>query len=79
MTRWTRKVQIRDLLTDDESAEAIKAVANAIISRLPDAPTSRIAKARDMADEDPETALLVFNAGLDAVYDWADFNRVWLS
>ena len=79
MTRWTRTIQIRDLLTGDESAEAIKGAADGIISRLPDAPTSRIAKARDMADDDPETALLVFNAGLDAVYDWADFNRVWLS
>ena len=80
MTRWTRTIQIRDLLTGDESAEAIKGAADGILSRLPsDVPTARIVKARDMADADPETALLVFNSGLDAVYDWADFNRVWLS
>jgi len=77
--QWTRTIQIKDLLTDDKSAEAIKSAASGIISRLPDAPTSRIAKARDMAGDDPETALLMFNAGLDAVYDWADFNRFWLS
>jgi len=79
MTHWNRTIQIRDLLTGDDDADAIKRVADGLISRLPDAPMDRISKARNMADEDAETALLVLNSGLDAIYDWADFNRVWLS
>ena len=78
MRRWKRTVNIKDLLTEEETPEAIKAAANGIIERLPDAPTARLVKAREMADEDPETALLVFNDGLNRVYDWADENRVWL-
>lgn len=76
---WRKTVKIKDLLTDEETPEAIKAAADGIIQRLPGAPTSKLAKARDMADDDPETALLVFNDGLNRVYDWADANRVWLA
>ena len=79
MRRWQRTVKIRDLLTDEETPEAIKKAADGIIERLPNAPTSRLKKARDMAEADPETALLVFNDGLNRVYDWADEHRVWLS
>jgi len=75
---WNRTVNIKDLLSAEETPEAIKAAADGIIERLPDAPTKQLAKARDMADADPETALLVFNDGLNRVYDWADANRVWL-
>lgn len=75
---WKRTVKIRDLLTDEETPEAIKNAADGIIARLPHAPTAKLAKARDMADADPETALLVFNDGMNRVYDWADANRVWL-
>jgi hypothetical protein len=75
---WKQRVKIKDLLTEEETPEAIKRAADGIIQRLPWAPTNRLAKARDMADADPETALLVFNDGLNRVYDWADANRVWL-
>ncbi len=78
MAGWKRTVKIKHLLTDEETPEAIKKAADGIISRLPDAPTAKLEKARDMADSDPETALLVFNDGLSRVYDWADANRVWL-
>lgn len=75
---WKRTVKIKDLLTDEKTPEAIKNAAEGIIQRLPSAPTTKLAKARDMADADPETALLVFNDGLSRVYDWADANRIWL-
>lgn len=79
MSRWLQTINIKDLLTDDEDAETIKAAASGIISRVPkSAPTAKLAKAREMADEDAETALLVFNDGLNRLYDWADANRVWL-
>lgn len=80
MARWDTTIEIKDLLVEDESAEAIKNAADGIVSRLPaGAPTGRLIKAKDMADSDPETALLVFNDGLNRVYDWADANRVWLA
>jgi hypothetical protein len=77
---WKRTLNIKQYLTEAETPEAIKAAADGIIGTLPtSAPTSRLAKARDMADDDLETALLVFNDGMDRVYDWADANRVWLA
>ena len=80
MGRWTRTIEIKDCLTGDVSAEGIKTAAETILSRLPSNAHSRLLKkARDMAADDPETALLVFNDGLDRIYDWADQNRVWLS
>lgn len=75
---WKATVNIKDVLTDEETPEAIKRAADAIIKRLPGAPHRLIMKARGMANEDPETALLVFNEGLNRVYDWADQNRIWL-
>ena len=80
MARWLKKVQIRDLLTEGQDAETIKTAADGIIARLPsEAPTSRLTKAKNIADQDPETALLVFNDGMNRIYDWADERRVWLS
>lgn len=79
MTKWERRIQLREFLGDDDSADGIKKSAEGILSRLPaSAPTRQISKAKDMADEDPETALLVFNDGMDKIYDWADANRVWI-
>lgn len=80
MGRWTRTINIKQHLTEDVSAAGIKSAAAAISAALPkSAWKSGLQKAADMADSDPETALLVFNDGLDRVYDWADANRVWLA
>lgn len=79
MAQWRKTVRIRDLIVEDESPEAIIALADGIIKRLPDAPHDRLVKAKAMAHDDPETALLVVNAGLNDVYDWADYARVWLN
>lgn len=80
MGRWVKTISIKEFLTDDDDAEAIKTAAEGIMSRLPgDAPIGRLVKAAKMADEDPETALLVFNDGMNRIYDWADLNRVWLA
>jgi hypothetical protein len=79
---WRKTVKIKDLLTDDETPEAIKAAATGIRKRLPGAPDAllrKMSKARDMADADPETALLVFNDALSGIYSWADAERIWLS
>lgn len=80
MSKWKQTIQIKDLLAAGTDAAAIKKTADAIIERLPtEAPTSRLIKARDMADDDADTALLVFNRGLDSIYDWADDNSIWLA
>lgn len=80
MARWLQTIKIKDLLGSEEGPDAIIAAADGIKSRLPEgAPVSQLTKARDMANVDPETALLVFNDGMDRIYDWADRNRVWLA
>lgn len=78
---WKRTIEIRDVLTDDTSAESIIHASTTIIERLKGttAPVARLEKAKETASTDPETALLVFNDALDRVYDWADEHRVWLS
>lgn len=78
MAAWKRTVKIKHFLTDEETPEAIKRAADGIIKCLPGAPTAKLAKARDMADADPETALLIFNDGMNSIYDWADMERIWL-
>lgn len=79
MSRWVREIKIKDLLLEKKDAETIKAAANGLIDRLPeDAPTHRVKKALELADDDPETALLVLNDGLSRIYDWADANGVWM-
>lgn len=80
MGRWRKTINIKEFLGDDTSPKGIKMAAEGIIPRLDHTfPTDRLQKAADMADADPETALLVFNDGLDRIYDWADRNRIWLA
>ncbi len=80
MSKWKQTIKIKDLLSDDDDAATIKHAADELVSRLPaSAPTARIVKAKELADADAETALLVFNDGLNRIYDWADANRVWLA
>ena len=81
MAKWTRTIKIKDALSNDTSADGIRAASSTIMSRLKGAgaPLARVEKARDIAAHDPETALLVFNEGLNKIYDWADENRVWLA
>ena len=80
MGKWQRTIKIKDLLDGDTSPEGIIRASDGIIDRLSGkgAPYARIEKARDMAKHDAETALLVFNDGMDRIYDWADDNRVWI-
>lgn len=80
MAAWSRTINIKQFLSNGEDAEAIKSAADGIVKVLPaDAPYERLIKAKQMADDDPETALLIFNSGLDLIYDWADAHRVWLA
>lgn len=80
MSKWRKRISLKDALSGDISAEGIIAASNTIMDRLrgSGAPYAKIEKARDMAGYDPETALLVFNDGMDRIYDWADESRVWI-
>lgn len=82
MTKWKQTISINEHLSDDVSAEGIKRAAAgvtcAIKAASADAPIAGLQKASEMADEDSKTALLVFNDALHQLYDWADWNRVWL-
>lgn len=83
MSKWKQTINIKQHLSGDVSAEGIKKAATAITSEVAavtsTAPMIRFVAAYDMADADPETALLVFNDAMDRLYDWADDNRVWLA
>jgi hypothetical protein len=79
MSKWRKTVKLRDLITGDTSPDAIKALANGIIERLPLAPHRSAREALDLVDSDPEGALDAVNDALDFVYDWADENRVWIA
>lgn len=81
MSKWRKTINIKDAMSDDVSASGIKKAADTIMGRLSGsgAPYAKLEKARDMAGHDPETALLVFNDGMDRLYDWADDNSVWLA
>lgn len=81
MSKWRKTIKIKDALNGDVSSQGIIKAADTIMSRLAGsgAPFMKIEKAKDMACHDPETALLVFDDGMDRIYDWADEERVWLS
>lgn len=81
MGRWTKTIKLKDAIGEDVSGDGILKASSEVMRRLTGtgAPCAKIERARDMAKHDPETALLVFNDGLDRIYDWADDNRVWLA
>ena len=70
MGKWRTTIKIKDAIGEDTSADGIMNAASAIIDRLAGtgAPYAKIEKARDIAKHDTDTALLVFNDGLDRLY-----------
>lgn len=82
MTHWTKTIQIKDLLDDDTSSEALLEKCTAIIQRLPaDAPLEGFAMVMQMilVDKKEEVALVLFNATLNILYDWAEENQFRLT
>lgn len=87
MARWIKTVDIKDLLTDDDSPENAVKVGLAMAERL----RSRLA---GYLDDDPDFeeivndfeavgdaqqfALSAFNDTMNRLYDWADGERIWL-
>lgn len=82
--RWKRTVNIKDLLTDDDSPPECERVAKAIARRLRTAfPEPRddlediVCDFENISADDKRPELLI-NGSLDDLYDWADAERVWL-
>ena len=81
---WRSTFKMKDLLTDDESHEGAKKTAETIVKRLgetypnPDPALQAIIELLSRirsTDHDPLSRL---NVLLDALYDLADINRVWI-
>ena len=79
MTRWTKTVNIKPLITKDDSDTAAKTCATGIRALL----------VEHVIDYDYDFQMILddleaaencedVNYTLDALYDWADANNVWL-
>lgn len=95
VTGWKRSIKLKDLLSDDGSTENVRRVAAEMATRLKrlrdydedgiDDFSSTVEELADIAtckDSDYSlefTPLMHFNACLEAIYDWADAERVWIS
>ena len=85
MTRWKRRIKIKDLLDGDDSPEEVVRIAAVVVERLrKDTPSGRdadldfvVSEFEDITAEDKKPVLL-FDDALDQLYDWADYNRVWI-
>ena len=81
---WRETVNIKDLLTDDDSPENCENTAKALVKRLraafpkPDYDLENIISDFEDVSANDKRPLALFNDILDNLYDWADANRVWL-
>ena len=86
MTSWRKTINIKDLLTDDDSDEYARFVARTIAGRLQaqiddlmDIPLELlIDDFYDCGDVDSGATRDDVNELLSRLYDWADYNRIWL-
>ena len=84
IANWRKTVNIKDLLTDDDSPENCVRVASVIVERLrkafPEPPDNLewiLDEFEDISADDKRPSVL-FNDTLESLYDWADAERVWL-
>lgn len=89
MARWIKTLNIKDLLSEDNSPEEARRLAGEISTRLRTLPPGML-NDREMQGileafgEISETGAVQtesvdeFNNVLTMLYDWADVNRVWL-
>ncbi len=80
MAHWKTTVTIKDLLGSDESLEAITAAYTGIVERFKPTglrlPAQFHKRAKQAIKDGGDTP--IFNLGMDALYDWADRERIWL-
>ena len=84
MAIWRKTVNIKDLLTDDESPEEVVRIAGELTSRLekafphPDYDLEDIIEEFKDIEVTDKRPVVLFNDTLSRLYDWADAERVWL-
>lgn len=85
--RWKATVEIKDLLSSDDSPENAIRVGSEMARRLRSKMPADLAQDPDLEEilahfetvgDAGKFALSAFNATLDRLYDWADEKRVWL-
>jgi hypothetical protein len=82
---WNSRVKIKHLLTDEGTDEAIRrdmaSVGNELASSAAFGSFDRrtIARMKALPDGlEPDELLAVANRLLDRMYDFADYNRIWI-
>jgi len=80
MPFWKKTMTIRHLITDDTDFAAIVGLAQGVLdNQIYTGPRRNFIKAMELAETDPETALILVNQGMNQLYDWADMNYVWIN
>lgn len=78
---WRYRLNIKPFLGDDDDRATFEAAYNGIKAELAKLPPGL--HAPDAFDEYAKLAIEredadIFNLGLDALYDWADEERIWM-
>lgn len=76
---WRYKINIKPFLTEDESLEAIKAAYDGVTKELKKVPIPAPRSWKRYAEMAiKEEDFNIFNMALDALYNWADHERIWM-
>lgn len=83
MTAWRKALNLNPIIVayGDEELTPVTVCEKVIELLKPEgAPLVGIERAltRAHAGEDTDVVEALFNKGLDAIYDWADLNKIWL-
>lgn len=96
MTVWRKHIELKDLLSEEETDDVVRTSAAGFVERLKKLPEYQaqddsqleaiVTNFEDIADpEIPATSLSgrlplcdYFNGILNALYDWADAERIWI-
>lgn len=84
MSRWRYKINIKQHLGEGETKAAMQKSLDGILSELKKLPPGLTEHGHGVIQfkRDAELAIekedvRIFNLGMDALYDWADSERIW--
>ena len=75
---WNTRIQLKHLLTDEETPEAINASMKAIAAALRQSLYFRLIDDALLREMDRCTHIAAANGLLNAMYDYADKHRIWI-
>jgi cellobiose phosphorylase len=78
---WTKRIKIKDLLTENEDCESVQKSMTAIADVLDKEHLIRFntKKFRDIPKDNPYIEPVEYaNKLIDGLYDYADANRIWI-